>query len=108
MAEKSHTASRGKSAMGGGGHKSASKSHSKPHAIHIHRGHSGGFIAQHHFKPGTDGQMPEPEDHVIPDMPGLQAHIADNMGDQGPAPAAPAPAPAPAPQAGPAPAPQGM
>lgn len=79
MAEKH---SRAKSAMGGG-HKSSGH----PHSIHARRAHSGGFIATHHHKAGADGSMPEPEEHVLPDMESLQAHMAQNMGDQPPAPA---------------------
>lgn len=105
---------RSKSGMGGSKSKSKSKSKSsdKPHEIHVRRAHGGGFIAKHHkkHKPGED--MEEPQEHVIPDMDQLQAHLQDNLGDQPPAgmPAAdpsqamppqqgaPAPAPAPAPQ----------
>lgn len=83
--------SRAKSALSGG-HKS--KSGGKPHSIHVRRGHSGGFVATHHHKPDADGQMQEPEEHVIPDMGSLQDHMAQNMGDQPPAPAAPPPDPA--------------
>lgn len=81
MAEKaSH--SRTKSAMGG-----KSKSGGKPHSIHVRRGKSGGFIATHHHKAEAGAMAPEPEDHVIPDMDGLQAHMQAQMGDQPPAPA---------------------
>lgn len=75
-------ASRGKAAMGGGS-KGKHKGGKHPHKIHVRRGKSGGFIAEHHFPPGEDGQMQEPEEHVLPDMQSLQAHMADNMGDQG-------------------------
>lgn len=99
MAEKaSH--SRTKSAMGG-----KSKSGGKPHSIHVRRGKSGGFIATHHHKAEEGGMAPEPEDHVIPDLDGLQAHMASNMGDQPPAPPATPPIAAGSP--GPA-APAGM
>jgi len=97
--------SRAKSALSGG-HKS--KSGGKPHSIHVRRGHSGGFVATHHHKPDADGQMQEPEEHVIPDMQSLNQHMSDSMGDQPPAPAAPDPAAAqaaaPPPAAGGAPA----
>jgi hypothetical protein len=97
--------SRAKSALSGG-HK---KSGGKPHSIHVRRGHSGGFVATHHHKPGEDGSMQEPEEHVIPDIDSLNQHMASNMGDQPPAPAAPPPDPAaaqgaPPPAAGGAPA----
>jgi len=85
MAEHSRT----KSAMGGS-HKS--KSGGKPHSIHARRAKSGGFIATHHHKPDENGAMPEPEEHVLPDMESLQAHMASNMGDQPPAPPAAPPA----------------
>lgn len=88
MAEKaSH--SRAKSAMGG------KKSGSKPHSIHVRRGKSGGFIAHHHHMPDDDGMTPPPEEHVIPDMDSLNAHMAQNMGDQPPAPPPTPPAAAP-------------
>ena len=95
----------------GGGHsssksKSKSKGGKKPHSIHIRRGKSGGFISEHHFLPDEDGMTPPSEEHVQPDMASLQAHVADQMGDQGPAPApAPDPAAAAAAAAAPAPAP---
>src|SRR5271170_6333265 len=85
--------SRGKAALGGS--RRSKPSGKKPHSIHVRRGKSGGFIATHHHKPDETGATPEPEDHVIPDLAGLQNHMADQMGDQS---AAPAPAP---PQAGP-------
>ena len=93
-------ASRAKSMMGGG-HSEKKKSGKKPHSIHIRRGKSGGYIAQHHFKPSGDASdaMQEPEEHVIPDKEALLEHIDQNMGDQGAAgeqqaqPTSPAPAP---------------
>lgn len=97
MADEKH--SRAKAGMGGS-KKSSKKSGKKPHHMEIHRGKSGGFVVHHHFKPDA-GEMPEePEQHVVPDLGSLQSHIADNMGDQGPA-----PAPTPQATAGPAPAP---
>ena len=74
--------SRSKSTLGGKKSKS-----SKPHSIHVRRGHSGGFVATHHSK-GADS---EPEEHVLPDLQSLQDHMSQNMGDQPPAPAAPPP-----------------
>jgi len=105
MAEKSHASSRSKAVLGGKG-KSKSKGGKKPHSIHVKRGKSGGFIVTHHHAPDADGQTPEPEDHIVPDLDALQSHVADNMGDQGAAPP-PTPEPAPAAAAGPAPAPAG-
>jgi hypothetical protein len=108
-------ADRAKSVMGGKKSKSkskAKKSGKHPHSVHVRRGKSGGFIAEHHFKNGPEEEMQEPEEHVLPDMASLQAHMSDHMGDQpdqpapipdpNAAPAAPAAAvPAPAPQAAP-------
>ena len=112
MAEKS---SRAKSAMSGGSkRKSGKKSGHKPHSIHVRRGKSGGYIAEHHYKSDSPDQMaPEPEEHVLPDIQSLQDHMADHMGDQPPqeaAPSAPAPAgpPAGAAPSAPAAAPPGM
>ena len=93
-------ASRAKSMMGGK-KSSGKKSGKKPHHIEIHRGKSGGFIVHHHFKADAGGMPEEPEQHVVPDVGALQDHVADTMGDQGPA---PSPSPAPAAAAGPGPA----
>ena len=106
MAEKSHASSRSKAVLGGKG-KSKSKGGKKPHSMHIKRAHSGGFVVTHHHAPADDGTMPEPEDHVVPDLDSLHDHIDQNMGDQGPAPTAPPPEAAAAAPAGPAPAPAG-
>jgi hypothetical protein len=101
-----NTSSRGKSAMGGGKSHSKAKSSHKPHEIHIRRGHSGGFIAKHIHKTDPDtGVTPEEEEHVLADMPSLQSHIAENMGDQGSAQAPPQAAATPQPQVQPASAP---
>jgi hypothetical protein len=111
MAE-SKAPSRGKSAMGGD-KKSSSKSKSskskskKPHSIHVRRGKSGGFIAEHHFKSESPDEMtPESEEHVVPDIDALKEHMAEHMGDQPgqePAEAEPAPTPSAAPTAAHAP-----
>ena len=78
-----NTSSRGKSAMGGSKSKSKQKSGKKPHSIHVRRGKSGGFIAEHHFKASKPDEMtPETEEHVLPDIQSLQDHMAQNMGDQ--------------------------
>lgn len=93
--------SRSSHVLGGKGKsKSGGKSGKKPHSIHVRRGHSGGFIAQHFHKPDETGAAQEPEEHVLPDMQSLQDHMASNLGDQGPAPAPAEPNPA---QAGPQP-----
>lgn len=53
--------------------------------LHIHPAASGGFIVKH-----EPMDMSEPnaqsEEHVVPDMAGLHAHIDEHMGDQGGAP----------------------
>ena len=85
------TKSRAHSVLGGKS-KSASKG-KHPHSIHVRRGKSGGFIVTHHHAPDEDGTTPEPEDHVVPDLDSLQSHMAENMGDQGPAPAPTPPPP---------------
>lgn len=100
--------SRSKSVLGGGS-KSKSSGHKKPHSVHVKHGASGGYIATHHFKhkPGEDAQ--DSEDHVLPDQEAMLEHMAQNMPDQGAAPggdpsqgAAPASAAAPGPAAQPA------
>ena len=75
------TKSRAHSVLGGKS-KSASKG-KHPHSIHVRRGKSGGYIAEHHFKAESPDQpTPESEEHVLPDLEALQSHMADNMGDQ--------------------------
>ena len=87
--KESHAGSRARAVLGG--KKSKSKGGKHPHSIHIHRGHSGGFSVQHHFENGPE-EAPEPDQtHIVPDVPSLQDHIAQNMGDQPPAPMAPQP-----------------
>jgi hypothetical protein len=78
------SSSRAHSVLGGSHKKSKSKG-KKPHSMHVKRGKSGGFIVTHHHAPDEAGMAPAPDDHVVPDMSALQSHIADNMGDQGPA-----------------------
>jgi hypothetical protein len=98
MAEKTDS-SRAKSVLGGkkeSEKKASKKSGKKPHKIHIRRGKSGGYIAEHHFQNSPDEEMQEPEEHVVPDLDSLRAHIAEHLGDQGPAETAP-PEPAPSP-----------
>ena len=106
--------SRAKAAMGGGGKKSSSKKSKKHkvHKMHIRHAANGGYIAEHEAPPSQDpdAAMEPSEEHALPDMQSLQAHIADHMAQPGqPAPAAPGGAPAPAPSPAPAPAgPAGM
>lgn len=84
------TTSRAKTAMSGGGKKSKSKSSGHPHEIRIRKGKSGGHIVTHHHL-SKDGQMPDVDEHVLPDQASLLQHIAANTD------AAPAPAPTPDP-----------
>ena len=92
----SEKSSRASHVMGGRSKKSGKKSSKKPHSIHVRRGKSGGFIAEHHFKNTDPGEMnPEPEEHVLPDISSLQDHMAQHMGDQPDQQAEPAPEPAP-------------
>lgn len=81
--------SRGKSALGGSRGKSKKSGGSKPHSIHVRRAKSGGFVATHHHKPDFEGAMQESDEHVLPDIQSLQAHMQDQMGDQPAAPVAP-------------------
>lgn len=76
--------------------------------MHVRRGASGGYIAKHDFERPTDAmaQMPESEEHILPDMNALHDHMDEHMGEEqqeaagGAEPAAPA-----APQGAPAPEP---
>lgn len=79
-----HKESRAHAAMGG---KKSSKKHSsgkKVIEIHIRPGKSGGFIVKHDLKHDDKDvmggvPMPTSEEHVVPDMPSLQQHLADHM-----------------------------
>lgn len=90
--------------MGGEKKKASGKSGKKKpvHRMEIRRANSGGYVVTHHAKPDPNDPMgQDPEEHVVGDVGQLQAHVADNMGDQpeaeqAPEPAAPAAAPAPA------------
>ena len=87
---------RGKGTMGGKGKKKkASKGGKKRvHKMTIRHAKSGGYIVEHHAKP-ENGQTPEPpEEHAVPDMEGLQQHVADNMGQEPEPQQAPPPVPA--------------
>ncbi|MCU1301711.1 MAG: hypothetical protein JWQ87_1995 [Candidatus Sulfotelmatobacter sp.] len=81
--------SRASEVLGGAEHKSKAKKH-KVHAIHTRRAKSGGYIAEHHFRPEPPeaGQAAEPaplpEEHVVPDMAELQAHMAQHLPEQEP------------------------
>ena len=58
---------------------------SKVASIHVRRAASGGFIARHEMEQGKGedaGTGGAAEEHIMPDMPSLQAHMASAMGDQ--------------------------
>ena len=80
--------SRSTAGMGGSKKESKPKSDSKKsskkhvHKMEIRRGASGGYIATHHHKPAADGSQDESEEHVLADLPQLQQHVEQNMGDQ--------------------------
>lgn len=67
----------------GGGKKKSGKSSSHAHSMHIRRGHKGGFIAVHHAEPGAEDM--QDQEHPLPDIDALKAHLQDSMGDQPPA-----------------------
>lgn len=82
--------SRASDVLGGAGHKEGKKKH-KVHAIHSRRAKSGGYIAEHHFQPeepteagGPTPPTPLPEEHVVPNMEALQAHMAQHLPEQEP------------------------
>jgi hypothetical protein len=94
-------ASRGKSGMGGGRKSSKSKG-GRIHTTHIKHFKSGGHVVTHDHE-GGEGDMPEPDENVLPDKASLMQHLQDTVPDNGPAQMAP-PAQAGPPQAGPGPA----
>ncbi len=53
-------------------------------SIHVRRASSGGFIARHEMEQKGEGDMPGggAEEHILPDMTSLQAHMGQAMGDQ--------------------------
>lgn len=73
--------------------KSKKKSSGKhPSEIHVRRAKSGELVAKHIHKPAP-GEMPEDEEHIVPEG-GMDDHIAEHMPpEQAQAPAAPAPQP---------------
>lgn len=89
---------RGESAMGGKKSKAhkAKSTTKKPHEMHIRRSANGGYISKHiHKQPAGAAEMPEPEEHTIPDISSLQQHVGDHMAPEegaGGAPAGGAPA----------------
>ena len=78
--------SRATAGMGGGKKSGKSgKSGSKgkhPHSIHVRRGASGGFIAEHHFKSKQGEQAPDPEEHVLANQDQMLQHMSENMPDE--------------------------
>lgn len=86
MAE--HKESRAKSAMSG---KKSSKKRTgrKVREMHIKPGKSGGYLVRHDLEPQSKDDMmnamqggdSNTEDHSVPDLPSMQAHIAEHMPD---------------------------
>lgn len=68
---------RAKNVLGG-----KSKKKKKPvHRMNIRHAASGGYIAEHQFKPSMNGPAQEPEEHAIPDMDALKAHVEQHMAE---------------------------
>lgn len=61
------------------GKKKSDKKGKKAHRIHIRKAANGGFIAENHYKAEAGGQMPEMEEHSIPDLDQLHQHIDEHM-----------------------------
>jgi hypothetical protein len=61
--------------------KSKAKKSKKPvHKMHIRHSANGGFIAEHESAPAGEGELPTPnEEHTLPDMAALQAHVGEHM-----------------------------
>jgi hypothetical protein len=51
--------------------------------MHVRKATSGGFIVKHDMEKPMDGSVPmqDQEEHAIPDMAALHAHMADHMGE---------------------------
>lgn len=87
---------RGESAMGGKKNKTK-EGGKKPHKLHVRHAAGGGYIAEHHFKGGANGEAPpEMEEHAVPDIAALQEHVGQHMAPEAGAEAAAAPAAPPA------------
>jgi hypothetical protein len=75
--------SRAKSAMGG---KSGKRTGKPVHHMHIRRGKSGGFVVEHPNQNSAaqmmSGADSGPEQHSVPDLQALHAHLDSHMGDQ--------------------------
>lgn len=74
------------------GKKEPKKEHKKDakkrvHRIHIRRAANRGYVAENEHLPvsgedGQTGQVPPSEEHIYPDLAGLQGHIAQHMGPE--------------------------
>lgn len=60
--------------------KKGKRGRGKVKQMHIRQAASGGFIAKHPNKDGSLGHDEPDLQHVMADMPALQAHIGQNMG----------------------------
>jgi hypothetical protein len=57
----------------------------KTKTMHIRKADSGGFVANHDMLPEEmEGKMqqPPPQEHVLPDLENLKAHVQDHFGDE--------------------------
>src|SRR5271170_1775267 len=63
----------------GGKKKGEGKRHVRE--MHLRRAANGGYIARHDMEPGEDGEMPQSEDHILPDMAAVHDHMDEHMGD---------------------------
>jgi len=79
---------RASSALGGGKKSKKSKKNMRHvHEMHIRHAANGGYIAKHDIKNDQGGM--DNEEHAIPDLQTLQAHVGDHMDQsQMPAPGA--------------------
>jgi len=80
--------SRAKSAMGG---KSSKRSGRKVREMHIRPGKSGGYLVKHDLEsPSKEdmmnammgGDQSNQEEHSVPDLAGMQQHLAQHMPEQ--------------------------
>jgi hypothetical protein len=76
--------SRNLTASLGGRHTSKRHKNAKPkiHSIHLHKAHSGGYIAVNNHLPDENGITPEPEEHLLPDLDAIRAHIDRHFSGQ--------------------------
>jgi hypothetical protein len=62
--------------------KPAKKKGKKVKGMHVRKATSGGFIVKHDMSTDKAEPMQEQEEHAIPDMAALHAHMADHMGEE--------------------------